>query len=175
MLSDSINSKPLLTKKQRNWKKSVKLSLCKPWGHVRGEGGGGSCIAQILNLGTTGSKWPHWPANLYNSEKHSYLQHNKYLSGQMQHISTGRPHMMVIYSTSFVDEETRAYTNCDNLNESVQQKCRLHFPLQIHVHEETQRNNHFANSYTVYIKRKRRAQDTRSRIWRHTTCLWQKS
>jgi len=42
--------------------------------------------------------------------------------------------MMVIYSTSFVDKETRAYTNiinlCDNMNEPVQQKSRLHFPIR---------------------------------------------
>jgi len=42
--------------------------------------------------------------------------------------------MMVIYSTSFVDEETRAYTNiinlCDNMNEPVRQKGRLHFPIR---------------------------------------------
>jgi hypothetical protein len=52
----------------------------------------------------------------------------------MQHISTGRLHMMVIYSTPFVDQETRAYTNiinlCDNMNEPVQQKSRLHFPIR---------------------------------------------
>ena len=42
--------------------------------------------------------------------------------------------MTVIYSTSFVDEETSAYTNiinqCDNMNEPVQQSSRLHFPIR---------------------------------------------
>jgi len=41
---------------------------------------------------------------------------------------------MVIYSTSYVVEETRAYTNiinlCDNMNEPVQQRSSLQFPIR---------------------------------------------
>jgi hypothetical protein len=42
--------------------------------------------------------------------------------------------MMVIYFTSFVDEERRAYTSIinlyDDMNEPVWQNSRLHFPIR---------------------------------------------
>lgn len=139
------------------------------------EGGGGSCVAQIFNLGTkldanghTGQpickqgtqritshccQWifirihrtqqniPNcctWQ-KCQNSKRYhkmvvSLKEYNKWIKGSIKHVSTGRLHMMVIYSTSFEDEETRTYTNtinlCDDMNEPVQQNSRLHFPMR---------------------------------------------